>query len=941
MRIDSRFSLDLAGFLVSMICALHCAAIPILTIFFSFSFLKALDSPAVDAAIVSMSFLLAILSLLPGYYRKHKDPAALYCVVGGFALIGLSFLELTIVLRTLSAVAGASLVATAHYVNWILLRKHRPVDGTKKIIINRPSLLVVFLVITFFPAVVSYGQQACTFSAIGVIVDESNQPLPGATIVIKENGAGAATDASGRFQLKSLCSGNYTVEIKFIGYVTQRVNFNTSNSDLGTISLKPEERILKEVVVEEKKIDQIDPTSNYAQLSGKTLEATRGKTLGEALQNMTGVTSIQTGPAIFKPVIHGVHSQRILILNNGIRQEGQQWGAEHAPEIDPFIATNVTVIKDAGAIKYGTDALGGVVIVTPADLPTTPGLGGEFHLIGNTNGWGGTTSGTLEGGLNGHDGWGWRVQGTAKKFGDSQAADYNLSNTGFQEFNYSASAGYHEESKGIELFYSHFTTRIGILRGSAVGSADDLAAALDREPPQYTEPFTYDVLQPRQEVSHNLIKLNGHILKGDHRFNFQYGFQHNQREEYDFRKGSLKDVPALAYNLYTHTIDFEWETTRKNSRVSCRGINGMLQDNRKIDGTQNIPFIPNFTNYSAGFFWIEKFSIARWNLQAGARYDFRYYDVAGFDYQNQLYKSNLDFHNISGTIGATYAINEQSSFTSNLGSTWRPPNVAELYSLGTHQCAAAIEYGLLLNEKTNEVTDINSINFKTEQALKWVNTYRIQKGRLSAELSGYINYIFNYIYLKPRGVTQNLRGIFPYFRYTQTDASFIGADFSAIYQLTHEFKINSKISLLRAKDETNNDYLIFIPSNRYEVSLRYDRPLKSNWKNLFAEVRVKYVAHQSRAPRVVSVSEINTAKEGGIDLLENDNRNFDFVAAPPAYALLSVSTGISHTMGKSMLDIRLSAENLTNESYREYTNRMRYYADDVGRNVTLAVKLSF
>ena len=550
-------------------------------------------------------------------------------------------------------------------------------------------------------------------------MDENSLAQPGATLSIKQNKTGRVSDVSGAFEFKDLCEGNYSVEIKFLGYLTQEVKINLKKDFLLIVKLKQEEKLLNEVIIEDRS-DQITPVSNYGQLTTRDLEETKGKSLGEALRNLTGVNTIQSGPAIFKPVIHGVHSQRILILNNGIRQEGQQWGAEHAPEIDPFIASNVVVIKDAGAIKYGTDALGGVVIINPADLPTKAGLGGQFHMIGNTNGWAGITSGMLEGGIKKFNGWGWRMQGTGKKSGDSHAAGYNLSNTGFRELNYSAAAGYHDERKGIEVFYSHFQTTIGILRGSAVANSEDLANALEREPPQYTMPFTYEIQPPRQEVSHDLFKLNGRLLKGSNRYNFQYGFQHNQRKEYDLRKGSLKDVPALGYHLYTHTLDMVWEKVYSKNRLSCRGVNIMLQDNQKIDGTQTIPFIPNFMNYSGGLFWIEKISLVKWEWQVGARYDVRYYDVAGFDVHNELYQSQLNFNNISGTLGTTHKINELSSFTSNLGSTWRPPNVAELYSLGTHQSAAAIEFGLLLDESTNAVKDINTLNFKTEQAVKWV-----------------------------------------------------------------------------------------------------------------------------------------------------------------------------------------------------------------------------
>jgi len=789
---------------------------------------------------------------------------------------------------------------------------------------------------------VAPGQQQnnCNLSLRGQVLDDSGKSLPGATLFIRELKLGVVTDEGGNFSFSGLCPKSYAVEIQFLGFETLEKKIRLTKSDEINFQLTPENTLLQEVVVSDHH-QIVNKTNTFSTLTSSALEEVKGKSLGETLQGLTGVNSIQTGPAIFKPVIHGVHSQRILILNNGIRQEGQQWGAEHAPEIDPFIANNIVVIKDAGAIKYGTDAMGGVIIITPADLPTDQKLGGEFHLIGNSNGRAGTVSGLLEGGLKNLEGWGWRIQGTGKKSGDSQAADYNLSNTGFQELNYSASAGYHEENKGIEVFYSHFNSTLGILRGSAINSTEDLANAMEIEPPQYTEDFTYAINQPRQEVKHDLFKLNAHSRKGNNLFNIQYGLQINKRQEYDLRRGTLKEIPALGYLLYTQTLDVDWEITKTENHSRCVGMNGMWQDNNKIDGTQTIPFIPNFTNYSAGLYWVEKLSTKKWDMDFGVRYDFRYASVVGFDFRNELYRSQFSFNNVSGTLGGTYKINPISSFTSNLGSTWRPPNVAELYSLGTHQSAAAIEYGLLLDEVTNEVLDIEDVNFKTEQALKWVNTYRIQKGKMNLDLSGYINYIFNYIYLKPRGVTQNTRGVFPYFRYTQTDASFVGSDLSVQYALSKSLVIGSKVSLLRAADRTQNDYLIFIPSNRLEASLRYEKDRMGSWGNFYTEVKGKYVAAQNRAPRVIPIEDIIDAYEQGIDLIGEDTRNFDFVAAPDGYMLVTFNAGISKTLNDSKIDFRLSMDNLTNTSFREYTNRMRYYADDLGRNVSIAIKYSF
>ncbi|MCW5912444.1 MAG: TonB-dependent receptor [Cyclobacteriaceae bacterium] len=800
----------------------------------------------------------------------------------------------------------------------------------------RVLLLIGFL---WFSSLLQ-AQDTCTYSIQGIVTDESGSPLAGASVLIANTRQGEATDLAGRFNLTQLCKGSYTLTVQYLSYKTAEQKVVLEASTTITITLQPEEIVLQEVLVAGH-TEVVSRTSNSISLHARELNELKGKSLGETLQNINGVNSIQSGPAIFKPVIHGVHSQRILILNNGIRQEGQQWGAEHAPEIDPFVANNLTVIKDAGAIKYGTDALGGVIVVTPAELPMDEKIGGELHLIGNSNGRAGTVSGLLEGGIKNLKGWGWRVQGTLRKAGDTQTPDYVLSNTGFRERNYSVSAGYHTGNKGFEVFYSHFNTTIGILRGSVSSSSEDLALAMKRDVPQYTTDFTYRISEPRQEVTHNLVKLNGHIRKDKNVFNVQYGLQINNRKEFDVRRGTLTEKAALAYNLFTHTLDAEWESTLSDTHNRCIGINGMVQDNNKIDGTQTLPFIPNFRNYSGGIFWIEKINRTKISYDFGLRYDYRYYQVAGFNFQNRLYKTQFGFGNVTATAGVNMKLSAPFTFTSNVGSAWRPPNVAELYSLGTHQSAAAIEYGLLLNEITSQVMEMKGSGIKAEHALKWVNTLKFAEKRWQGEVTGYVNYIFNYIYLKPRGITEAGRGPFAYFRYTQTDASFLGLDASIQYEIASGFSIRPGASLLRAKDEAQNDYLIFIPSNRYDVSFRYEKKPGRGHHGFFTQLRVKHIAKQTRAPRVVSPEEILQARQQGVDLFEQDARNFDFMAAPEGYWLVGFSTGLSVPVKRSKLDFRLSADNLANARYREYTNRMRYFANDAGRNISVGVNLSF
>ncbi|MFM8742837.1 MAG: TonB-dependent receptor plug domain-containing protein, partial [Cytophagales bacterium] len=372
------------------------------------------------------------------------------------------------------------------------------------------------------------------------------------------------------------------------------------------IHLKPDQQELNEVVIETV-AEKTETAQNFSVVTEKMLEANAGKSLGETLKEVPGVSAIQAGPGIFKPVIHGVHSQRVLILNHGIRQEGQQWGAEHAPEIDPFIASNIVVVKDASAIKYGTDALGGVIIVNPPNLPTTHQLGGAFQTIAQSNGRMGTVSGMLEGGLKNVAGFGWRVQGTAKRAGDFHTPTYQLTNTGLSETDFSVATGYQKENVKLEAFFSHFQTEIGILRGAIVSNVGDLAAAFEREVPEGTKSFDYTISEPRQKLAHNLLKLHGELKRGKGYWRFNFGAQKNFRQEFDVRVESLRNKPVINLELSTLTLDVEREVISQDKTLHTTiGFSAMNQVNNNIYGTGRIAFIPNYDNRAGGAFAIAK-----------------------------------------------------------------------------------------------------------------------------------------------------------------------------------------------------------------------------------------------------------------------------------------------------------------------------------------------
>jgi iron complex outermembrane receptor protein len=251
-------------------------------------------------------------------------------------------------------------------------------------------LLTMFLWV--FSYTVAIAQQAtCNVSLRGnirIAVDTITKPANAASITIPKLHKNMVTDSIGNFVLAGICPGKLKLIITYEGFKTLDTTvYITPDDTMVNILLVSNTKELNGVTVVSEVIhkDQIT-TAVKTTLSGKALDETRGLSLGESLKGITGLNSIQTGPSISKPVIHGLYGNRILIMNNGVRQEGQTWGNDHAPEIDPFVATNITVIKGAASIRYGSDAIGGVILLDPKAMPVKPGIAGEVNIVGMTNG---------------------------------------------------------------------------------------------------------------------------------------------------------------------------------------------------------------------------------------------------------------------------------------------------------------------------------------------------------------------------------------------------------------------------------------------------------------------------------------------------------------------------------------------------------------------------
>jgi iron complex outermembrane receptor protein len=750
--------------------------------------------------------------------------------------------------------------------------------------------------------------QDCNLVLKGVIEDKDNSETLGFAVVkLLAPEKIIQSNEAGEFVFGGLCSGNYQLLVQHFGCRDTIFNVSLNKSKKVLLKLPHSMNNLEEVDIMDKRTE-MKKTQTVDQLTEEEIQKTKGQALGEVLKNISGVTALNTGATISKPMVHGMQGYRLLILNNGIRQEGQQWGNEHAPEIDPFMAKKISVIKGVGAIRYGSDAIAGVVLVEPNELPDSAAVTGEVNLVGLSNGRTGAGSAILEGSFNKLKGFSWRVQGSLKKGGTVKTPDYYLNNTGVEEKNFSYALGYHRKKWGAEMYYSQFNTTIGIFKGSHIGNLTDLNNALTRNKPvDSLAAFTYSIGRPYQEVAHELIKGLAHYhFSSRWRAKLQYAWQYNARKEYDLRRLTSVEketgvvAPDLDLKITSQTAEGIIEHDNIRSFRGMFGASYMHQGNVYAGRF----FIPNYVSNSFGMFVTERFVKRYFEAELGFRYDEKH--LQSYFYEGKDWtKHSRDFKNYTYNGGVIWKPLAELNFFLNGGSAWRAPAPNELYSNGIHQGAGTIERG--------------NPDFKSETCYNITATGIYKSKKLSVELTGYYNRFKNFIYLNPSGGLElTIRGAFPVFVYRQDQVRIGGVDLKSEYLFNKYLSVLAKGMIVRAWNYSINDYLIYMPADRAELNLKFKLPWIKNTQNTYLQINDQFVAKQWRAPA-----------------------NVDFAPPPNAYYLLGVEIGSELHINKQKFLINLSATNLLNTRYREYLDRFRYYCDAVGvsYNVRVTVPL--
>ena len=781
--------------------------------------------------------------------------------------------------------------------------------------------------------------QSCVFTIEGRVLDlHDNTPIFGAIIKIEGSDLFGQSDEQGYYKINSVCFGQARLIVSHISCdPIDRIVTIRSNTKMD-FELEHHINELNEIIILEDGLIQVNSSVSESQLNVDQLTRLSNQNLAETLNNISGVSSLKTGSSIAKPMIHGLYGSRVAIIADGMRMQDQEWGADHAPNIDLNGFESVQVVKGAAALKYGGDTVGGMILLSPERINLKDSLYGKTIFNGVDNGKGGSVSTRLTKSFDN----GYFISGllNAKQFGDLQAPDYSLTNTGLKESNIGFRLGRTKILKGWEVNYRRFQNSTGILRSAHIGNIEDLLRALESNSPLRIEPFDYEINSPKQKAIHQNIQANYFNQYSDRaKLTVDYNYQISNRKEYDVRRGNRSSQAAIDLTLKTHDFlgsiqwkkDFKWNFEW--------GVNAMLQDNFSNPETGVKRLIPDHQKYQAGTFisgnyrpsnnfsweWGFRFDQIVLNAQKfydtsnwiSRGYNIRYTEFEQKDFGTQILTNpRLNFSNISAQTGFALEIGESVETTFSYMLTQRAPNVSELFSDGLHHSLATIEYGFLGLQKETSQKLILGINKKSEF--------------LGISIDPYLNRVSNFIFIEPSGVELTIRGAFPVWEYQSTEVLMWGMDAYAKINLAKNLKYNINAAYTYAQDILAAEPLISVPPFSLFQQLSYTFP-KSE---LEIEMAHSFTATQSRFPD--TNFRVNRIESGVIVQQEVD------ISTPPdGYHNFDLYFSLPLTKNNLKSTLRLIVQNLTNASYNDYLNRLRFYATEIGRAVQLQLVFNY
>lgn len=696
------------------------------------------------------------------------------------------------------------------------------------------------------------------------------QPVVGASIYFPQLKQGTVTNAEGNYTLKDLPAVKTTIQVTYVGHLTIIQSIDLRKTTKADFVLQENNAMLKEVVVTgltgSTRADH--SPAPISVVAPRVLQATPSTNIIDAVAHQPGVSQITTGGGISKPVIRGLGYNRIVTVNDGIRQEGQQWGDEHGIEVDAQSVHSVEILKGPATLMYGSDAMAGVLVLHEA--PVLPqgtmalNIGSEYqtnnHLFDYTVDFAGNQKGLV---------WNWR-------WSEKDAGEYNNKVDGRvpgSQFHERALTGMLGINRGwgyshLKLSYYH------IKPGLVEGERNEDTGLL--EP---SEAF--------QKIDHYKAVLDNSFLLGNGSLKAVIGYQQNRRREFE-----EADELGLDFRLHTINYDVHYLQAADTDWQYAAGISGMWQHSENI-GQEYL--IPSYRLFDVGAFASVTRQFDNLTLSGGLRYDIRHLHSYEQEDEGELRFTDFtrNFSGLTGSIGAIYNITPKLNMRLNLSRGFRAPNLSELGSNGEHEGTFRYEIG------NSQLSPENS--WQLDLGLDYSSEI------ISTQLSLFANHIDNYIFLErlTSATEENL------YQYKQGTARLLGFEAMVDIHPIEPLHFENSFSYVNARQlnqPEDSRWLPFTPAPRWNSDLRFDiirdgRTLTNTFVSLGLECYLRQ---------------------------NNAHTAYGTETATPSYTLLNITAGTDiRWHNRTVASVYLSGTNLTNRAYQSHLSRLKY-ADGPG-----------
>ncbi len=780
-------------------------------------------------------------------------------------------------------------------------------------------------------------------SLSGKITDKiTGEGIPGVTLYIPDLKIAAISTIDGTYTIGNLPRSKILIQISFIGYKTIVETIDLASMTTNNFEMEASAKEINEVVVTgTSTAGEKNRTATPISLVSKTqLLQSASSNIIDAIAKQPGVSQVTTGSGISKPVIRGLGYNRVVVVNDGIRQEGQQWGDEHGIEMDEFSVNKVEILKGPASLSYGSDAIAGVInMITAPSLPEGK-INGNIIANYQTNngliGYSANITGNLKGFI-------WDVR-YSNKMAHAYQNKYDgfVFNSGYKENNIGGVIGLNKAWGYSHLHFSRYELTPGIVEGdrdSLTGkfikpiaindSTEGTAFATNKDFKNYS-PST-----PFQKIKHHKLVLNNSFIVGNGSIKATIGFQQNQRQEY---ANILKPTDfGLAFLLNTINYDVRYVLPEIKKFDISFGANGMQQ----ISKNNGVEFlIPEYHLFDIGIFTILKKSFDKLDISGGIRYDSRtekskdlYTDANGTKTTandttayHQFTAFNANVSGISGSIGATYQFSENVYAKVNAARGYRAPSIGEVGANGVHDGTTRYEIG--------------DPKLKAESSLQLDAAFGLNTEHVTAEVDVFHNTIDNFIFsrkLNSISGGDSVTNGYSTFQFVAGNAQLMGGEISIDIHPhpVHWLHIENAFSFVQAMQKKQPDstkYLPFTPAPKIQSELRADiKKIGKVFTNTYLKIEVENYLEQNKFYSAYG-TETKT----------------------PAYTLINLGLGtdILHNE-KTICSFYISANNITDVAYQSHLSRLKYEAVNnvtgrqgvynMGRNISfkLIVPLSF